>query len=97
MKWLRSRRFLADAYVWKRERVGQLQAECQILETLLRATREDMAEVRSLEGEQLALAYGWMAPGEVEEAMREKREYQRTIESTWLAGEHNLKTKGQAA
>lgn len=97
MTWLRSRRFLAAAYEWKRERAGRLQAEVRILETLLESTRQELADTRQLEGEKLALVFGSLTADEVQETMRESREFQSELEEIFLAGEHNLKAKGCAA
>jgi hypothetical protein len=54
------------AELWKKEKLAELKAEAQVLEILLRTTRDQIAELSSLEGEELAGVFGWQSPEEVE-------------------------------
>jgi hypothetical protein len=87
----RRRDFQAAAYRWRNERIGQLQAEARILEALLDATRNDLATMRRLHGEHLAIRFGWESPAEVEATLEPAREFTEEIQRIWIEGEHNLK------
>jgi hypothetical protein len=97
MKLWKRRAFLAAAYEWKAERVGQIQAEVRILEALLETTRQELYDTRQLHGEKLALMYGSLSESDLAGTMRERDNFERECEDIFLAGEHNLKSKGQAA
>lgn len=93
MKLWRRRDFQSQAYRWRDERIGKLQAEVRILEALLNATRNDLATWRSLHGERLAIRFGWESQADVEATMQHYRDYVVTIQDIWIAGEHNLKPR----
>lgn len=90
--WCR-KEFIRRAIDWKLEKEAVLSAEVQILETLLRTSREELAEVRNLSGRELMARFGW-EPGNQDNP---SADWQRETEEIWMKGEHNLKSKGAAA
>lgn len=70
-----NRKTLAAAYDWKREEEGRLTAEIHIQEVLLRATRTQLARLRKLEGQNLAIYYSSLDQAEVEKTMKSKQEF----------------------
>ena len=93
MKSLPTRQQLAHTYLWQRELISQLQARIRIAEALLRSLREEIAEVRSLEGDSLRFRFQCESLADLQRLFREKREYVRRLEDLWIAGERNLKPR----
>jgi hypothetical protein len=86
----RRRGFIAQAIAWRLEQEAVLSAEVQILEALLRATREDLAEVRNLHDRELLARFGWESPARFAEIMRERQEFLDECADIWVEGDFSL-------
>lgn len=78
IRWFWKHRQAAEE--WRREREAQLRAEIQIEESLLRCARTELAELRSLEGEELVYRFLAEPPAEVAQTMQPKRRFERKVE-----------------
>ena len=79
----RRRQFQSAAYAWKRECESELVARIKIAEAILSADRQELAELRLLEGEQLARRYGCYSPAEVDQTMALQREFIENLGWVW--------------
>lgn len=83
-------KFRKAAEEWRRERESALRAEIQIEESILHALRSELAELRSLEGEELVYRFLAESPAEVAQTMQPKRRFERQVEEilveSFLAG-----------
>jgi hypothetical protein len=86
----RRRKFISQAIHWRLEQEAVLSAEVRILEALLRATREDLAEVRNLHGRELMARFGWESPAKFVEMMREQQEFLDECADIWIDGDFSL-------
>lgn len=95
MKLWRRRDYIAQAIAWKLEKEAVLSAEVQILETLLRSSREELAEVRNLHGLDLMARFGWESQAGVDVAAMQ--EFLDECADIWIEGSQNLKVETNAA
>ena len=86
----RRREFISQAIAWRLEQEAVLSAEVRILEALLCATREDLAEVRNLRGRELMARFGWESPAQVAGMMRGRREFLDMCADIWIEGDFSL-------
>jgi hypothetical protein len=80
---------------WKRERLAQLRTRICIEEVILRSLRAELEEIQWLNREAAEMRYRWDEVLRAED--QDLRQAQDDFAMVWLAGEHNLKSKGQAA
>jgi hypothetical protein len=78
------RRTLAAAYEWRRECEAILLARIHIDCSMVQSLRTELAELRQLEGQELAARYLWESPAELERTLRGKREFLDELRSLGL-------------
>ena len=69
------RKLLAAAYDWQRETEAQLKARIYIEETILKSMRTELADLRKLQGSELAARFGCETPAAVAKTMSSKEEW----------------------
>ena len=82
------RAVLAAAYEWKREREMELRLRLEIEAVLLRSLRTELAELRQLEGAELAHRFASETPADLARTMRGKRTWLEGLKWLWIGQRH---------